>query len=65
MFGLFLYSYDYHTWEDLIAISTNSHALISKQEKENDYPLALTKKEHDSMGNKEIDHYYIHTVEVI
>lgn len=68
MLGLFGYSYDYHEWEYLIAVSEDESKLIKKA-KELDSSVTLvtedSSKEHYNMQCKEQHHFMIQRVEVL
>lgn len=63
MYGLFLNTYDYYEWHDLVAVSAVRESLIRLTEGE-PYPL-LDGKEQKSAANSEIFHYVIKEVKEV
>ena len=68
MLGLFQYSYDYHEWEYLVAVSEDENKLIEKA-KELDSRQVLIREdnleEHYILRDKEKLHFMIKRVEVL
>ena len=67
MKGLFLYTYDYHEWEDLIAVSEFTENLKERylMEDGKDYKLANNEDEHNELAHMETHHYMIKDVELV
>lgn len=66
MKGLFLFSYDYYEWKDLIAVYDSSEKLHERYVKEDSrYKLVADKLEHEKLADKEMLHYMIIDVECV
>lgn len=67
MFGLFMYTYDYHEWENLIAVSKSRGRLLECYLGMVDGrpPRAIDDDHHESYRDEEIKHVYIREVEEI
>lgn len=67
MKGLFIYTYDYYEWEDLIAVSESADRLKERhlEEKKQDYKLATNEDEHNELAHMETYHYMIKDVELV
>lgn len=65
MYGLFLYMYDYHEWEDFICCSEDEGKLgVHWSELSTGWPLVEV-DEHDSYRDQEMPHYIIKLISVI
>lgn len=64
IYGLFLYIYDYHEWESLVATSTDKDKLVKflKDDDKRSSPLVMTEEQHGELSADEISHYYIYEI---
>lgn len=67
MFGLFLCTYDYYEWKDLVCIAhdmSSIHAYLSRKDVRQ-YPIATDYDQHDRLSVGEQSHYYIDRVKCL
>lgn len=69
MYGLFKYSYDYYTWEDLVCVSERKTELV-KRAIELDKDLLIVdldenKEKHFRLSRNETTHFVIYKIEVV
>lgn len=67
MKGLFIYSYDWYEWEDLICVSNSETKLIEKftEVAGDGQELVTCESHHSVLRDKEERHYMIKDVEVL
>jgi hypothetical protein len=69
--GLFLKTYDYYEWKDLIAVSTDFDKLEKMPDKDklkglySDAPIAYSANYSKELARKETPHYVIEEVKVL
>lgn len=63
IYGLFDYSYDYHTFESFLMASKKLYKLEKLCTES--IPVVFTVDEHEKLASDEIRHYYIKQLEVI
>lgn len=62
MYGLFLCTYDYHEWKDLVLISKSVDKLLQYPPS---VPIIDDYDKHVEFASGEVEHYYIDKVDYI
>lgn len=69
MYGLFKYTFDYYTWEDLVCVSDKKINLVKHAiELDKDSPivdLGENKKEHVRLSRNGTEHFGIREIKVV
>ena len=59
MFGLFICSYDYYEWIELVCIANTEEELLKHEKTNNSIIVTTSPDAHESLKGKEEWHYYI------
>lgn len=63
MFGLFVNTYDYHEWNDLVAVSEYED-MLEMYDRGEPYPL-IDAGDYEAYQNEEMPHYLIKEIECL
>lgn len=69
MYGLFKYTYDYYTWEDLVCVSEGKIELVKRATELNKnsriVDLDENIEEHICLSRRKVPHFGIYKIEVV